>query len=124
MMYASFSDYSVAGGAVLTKENAEKWLERASRDIDTLTFNRITAKGFDNLTEFQQKIVREVTCQLADFSAENEELLDSALTGYSINGVSTQFGEGMNVTVHNGVAIPRRLYSWLSQTGLCCRRLL
>lgn len=124
MMYASFSDYSVAGGAALTKETAEKWLERASRDIDTLTFNRITVKGFDNLTEFQQKIVREVTCQLADFSAENEELLDSALTGYSINGVSTQFGEGMSVTVHNGVAIPRRLYSWLSQTGLCCRRLL
>lgn len=123
MMYASFFDYSIAGGTMLTNETAEKYLEWASRDIDTLTFNRIVARGFENLTEFQQKIVREATCQLADFEAENEELLNSALTGYSINGVSAQFGEGMNMTVENGVAIPRRLYAFLCQSGLCCRRL-
>ena len=122
-MYASFSDYSIAGGTMLINETAMKYLEWASRDIDTLTFNRIAARGFENLTEFQQKIVREVTCQLADFEAENEELLNSALTGYSINGVSAQFGEGVNMTVENGVAIPRRLYALLCQSGLCCRRL-
>lgn len=124
-MYATYDDYTAAGGTLLCEleDEGEKWLERASWDVDTLTFNRITARGFNNLTEFQQSIVRDVVCQLADFDAENAEMLESALTGYSINGVSAQFGEGWNVAVRGGVAIPQRLYSRLCQTGLCCRRL-
>lgn len=123
-MYASFSDYTGAGYTCLANvDDPEHWLELASRDIDTLTFNRIRALGFDALTEFQQEIIQTVTCQLADFRFENDELLDSALTGYSINGVSANFGDGRNVVAVGEVILPVRLYGWLQQTGLCCRRL-
>ena len=123
-MYASFSDYTAAGYTRLASvDDPEHWLELASRDIDTLTFNRIRARGFAKLTEFQQDIIKMVTCQLADFRLENDELLDSALTGYSINGVSANFGDSRNVVVAGDVILPVRLYGWLQQTGLCCRRL-
>ena len=109
--------------AKTVRTDQEHFVELASRDIDTLTFNRIRALGFDALTEFQQEIIQTVTCQLADFRFENDELLDSALTGYSINGVSANFGDGRNVVAVGEVILPVRLYGWLQQTGLCCRRL-
>ena len=34
--------------------------------IDSLTFNRITSRGFDNLTEFQQAIIIDVCCDMAE----------------------------------------------------------
>lgn len=123
-MYASFSDYMAAGYTQLASvDDPEHWLELASRDIDTLTFNRIRARGFARLTGFQQELIQLVTCQLADFRLENDELLDSALTGYSINGVSANFSAGQNLATVGAVTLPRRLYGWLQQTGLCCRGL-
>ena len=100
-------------------ENIEKSLKKASRHIDTLTFNRIQGIGFDNLTEFQKEIIKEVTCELASFEYENEDVITSVLNSYSINGVSMSFGDSWNIKVLKGVAIPTELYETLSQTGLC-----
>lgn len=100
-------------------ENIEKSLKKASRHIDTLTFNRIQGIGFDNLTEFQKEIIKEVCCELANFEYENEDVITSVLSSYSINGVSMAFGDSWNVKVFKGVAIPTELYETLSQTGLC-----
>ena len=50
---------------------------------------------------------------------ENEDILNSVLSGYSINGVSMDFNsKGWNITVQNGVAIKTEDYELLSQTGL------
>ena len=92
-----------------------------SRHIDSLTFNRIVAAGFDSLTEFQQGIIKEVTCRQAAFEYQNADQITSILSSYAINGVSMQFGEGWMVSVENGVPILKTLYSMLQQTGLCCR---
>lgn len=100
-------------------ENIEKSLKKASRHIDTLTFNRIQGIGFDNLAEFQKEIIKEVTCELASFEYENEDVITSVLSSYSINGVSMAFGDSWNIKVLKGVAIPTELYETLSQTGLC-----
>lgn len=100
-------------------DGIEKSLKKASRHIDTLTFNRIQGIGFDNLTEFQKEIIKEVTCELANFEYENEDVITSVLSSYSINGVSMAFGDSWNVKVFKGVAIPTELYETLSQTGLC-----
>lgn len=106
-------------------EIAEQWLRRASRDIDTLTVNRIPARGgLEQLTAFQREIVTEVCCRLAVFELENAELLDSAVTSYSINGVSASFGSGWGVTTKNGVVLPVNLYQHLCQTGLCVRTVM
>lgn len=73
------------------------------------------------LTPFQQDIIREVVCLQADFEYENADEIGSILSGYSINGVSAQFGSSWNVYTDKGVAIRSDVYTLLSQTGLCCR---
>lgn len=124
MTYATYEDWGLLADNCPDEEGvAEQWLRRASHDVDALTFNRIAAHGYESLTDFQQETVTEVTCLLAAWEMANGDLLDSPLSGYSINGVSAQFGETAGVTVQDGIIVPRRLYRLLEQTGLCCRRL-
>lgn len=99
----------------------KKSLEQASRHIDILTYNRIVAVGFDRLTAFQQRIVKEVCKQLAEFEYENSDILNNILQSYSINGVSMSFSGSWNVIVQGGVAIRRDIYELLCTTGLCFR---
>ena len=98
-----------------------KALRQASRHIDSLTFNRIVGQGFSNLSRYQQELIREVTCQQADFETENADEIDTILQSYAINGVSAQFGSSWNVITEQGVAMKRDVYALLCQTGLCCR---
>lgn len=116
--YANANDYATFGGGAIPDENIEKYLHRASRNIDTLTYNRIIALGFEKLTEFQRDIVKESCCLFADFIFENFETLNCALNSYSVNGVSMSFG-GITMAVINGVPISRDIYSLLGQSGLC-----
>ena len=107
--------------SVIPEGVIENSLRQASRHIDSLTYNRIVGAGFENLTDFQQEVIREVICQQADFEHENADELNTILSGYSINGVSAQFGQSWNVFMDKGVAMKRDVYAMLSQTGLCCR---
>lgn len=117
--YATQADYVelFPDGPAVTEEA----LRTASRHVDSLTFNRIVAAGFDSLTPFQQEIVKEVVCRQAAFETDNADVIASVLSSYSINGVSMQFGESWNVMVQDGVAMQRDVYALLQQTGLCCR---
>ena len=120
--YATPDSYkNVDKGNLIPDSDLEKALRKASRHIDSLTFNRIAGKGFDALTGHQQEIIQEVVCQQAEFEVENADAIDSVLQSYGINGVSMQFGESWNVHVNSGVAIKKDTYSLLSQTGLTCR---
>ena len=119
--YLNVDEYYQNGG--LIEDDIEKYLISASRHIDSLTFNRIVAKGFENLTEFQQETIKTVCFDMANFECENEDLINSVLQSYSINGVSMQFGSSWNIAVVNGVAIRRDTYNLLMQTGLCYRGL-
>ena len=89
---------------------------KAAEHIDTLTFNRI--KDFNSLTEFQQRIVRRVHNRLTAYERENEDILNSQVQSYSLNGVSMSFGS-QGVKNVCGVSIPSELYSLLVSTGLC-----
>jgi len=109
------------GTAMSDTEIINRQLEIASSHIDSLTFNRIVAKGLDNLTSFQQKIVKRTVCELADFEFENADVLQTTLSNYSINGVSMSFGDSANIEVINGVTLPKQLYNYLMQTGLTCK---
>ena len=108
-------------GSTVPTDDLEKALRQASQHIDSLTYNRIVGRGFSNLTEFQQEVIREVVCQQADFEHENADMIDSVLSGYSLNGASVQFGDSWNVYADKGVAMKKDVYALLSQTGLCCR---
>ena len=108
-------------GSIVPGEQLPAALRRASRHIDSLTYNRIVGQGFSNLTPFQQDLIREVVCQQADFETENADEINTVLQNYSINGVSMQFGNSWNVFTDKGVAMKRDVYTMLCQTGLCCR---
>lgn len=120
--YATVLEYEVLfPDNVLDETTITKFLRQASRDIDTLTYNRILKKGFDHLTIFQQEIIKEVCCQHASFLHENEAMLKTYLNNYSINGVNMSFGQSWNLYIENGTAIVKSLYEYLCQTGLVCR---
>lgn len=122
--YAKLSDYERLCGdlpAGTDEEEFDRCLKQASRHIDSLTYNRIVGRGFSSLTEFQQETLKEVCCLQAKFEYDNKDIFDMILQGYSINGVSMQFGESWNVTVQKGIPMRRDVYGQLCQTGLCCR---
>lgn len=108
-------------GSIIPEKELEAALSRASRHVDSLTYNRIRKLGFSNLTEFQQDVIRETVCEQADFEYENADEIRTVLSSYSLNGASVQFGSSWNVYTEKGVAIRRDVYALLSQTGLCCR---
>ncbi len=111
------------GSSLSSKDELNKYLQEATDDVNTLTFNRIVRKGFDNLTNFQKNIIQRVCCQFADFKFENADVIESILSSYSINGVSQSFGNNLNVKIIEGIAIPFRLYKLLGQTGLTCKNM-
>lgn len=121
--YASIEYYIKEHGSIISEADLKKALKKASRHIDTLTYNRIVGKGFSDLTAFQQEVIREVCCEQADFEYENADMIDSVIQSYGINGVSMTFGEGWNMVCMNGVAMKKDTYELLSQTGLCTSRL-
>lgn len=121
--YITVDDYAAFGAGIIPDTKLERQLRTASRHIDALTYNRIVGQGFSMLTEFQQEVIREVICLQADFEYENSDEISTILSGYSINGVSAQFGESWNVFMDAGVAMKRDVYELLKQTGLCCRTL-
>lgn len=96
-------------------------LSIASRHIDSLTFNRITGRGFDNLSDFQRGIIMDVVCLQAEFEYENKDELESVLSSYSLNGVSMTIQPGWNLFTDKGIVMQKSTYSLLEQTGLCCR---
>ena len=123
-MYADFEYYKNTYKGNLEETDAEKALIKASRHIDTLTYNRIVEKGFDNLTEYQQGVIKECECLMADWETENIDYINSMLSSYSLNGASMAFtGDSANATVKNGVAVSRDIYSHLQKCGLCTRSL-
>lgn len=118
MIYADETFYKNEYLGTHTPEQLNRILKTASQHIDTLTFNRIVGMGFDNLTPFQQSVIREVCCQMADFMIENKDLIETALSSYSINGVSMNLGDSWNVVTMNGIAMKRSTYELLNQSGL------
>ncbi len=93
-------------------------LELASSKIDELTFNRIVARGFANLTAFQKDKIEKATLLQAQYY-EDYGTDPGALSGFSVPGLSLSFGQGTGESVPAGVS--PAAYSLLRQTGLMVR---
>lgn len=115
-LYLRTDEYSGS----IPPEELEKQLSDACRVIDSLTFNRIVAVGFDNLTEFQKDIIKEAVAKQADFVYDNAEILDCPLSSYGISGVSMSFDKSKVISI-GGVTTTSEVYGMLMQTGLCYR---
>lgn len=117
MVYTDYNYYKSNGGT-LDENTANIMLKKASYKVDSLTFNRIVGHGFENLTEFQKNIIKDVVCSIAEY--DHNSSLNYGLNSYSINGVSMNFDKSNLVTV-NDIELPKDTYSLLSQTGLTYR---
>lgn len=121
-MYADIEFYKNTYKGTLDDADIDKALQQAGRHIDTLTYNRIVAIGFENLTEYQQGIIKECECLMADWETDNADYINSMLSSYSLNGASMSFsGNSASAVVMNGVAVSRDIYSHLQKSGMCCR---
>lgn len=122
-MYLTYNQfYEQYPDTQIQEDSFQNLLQRAETDINGLTFNRITAKGFDSLSDFQKSIIRRAVAMQVNFIHDNSELLDSPLSGYSISGVSMSFDKS-KITEVDGVITSKSIYGVLLQSGLCYRGL-
>lgn len=108
------------GGNIISDKEIKQKLNKASDQIDSLTYNRVVAIGFDNLTEFQKDKIKKAICYHVDFVAQYGEYLDTPLSGYSAGDISLSFTPqqgGGNVKTSDEVT------NLLRSTGLTSRRL-
>ena len=116
-MYATKDYYLTEYGGDIPAESVEKYLKFASEKIDTATFNRIAAVGFDKLTTFQQEKIMLACCLCADHIYENG-LEPLAVQSYSVMDISVSVGTS-GAAAHMGM--PQMAYELLQKTGFCCR---
>ena len=77
MAYADYSFYTdTFHGDVLTEANAAKWLERASDELDTLTFRRLENGFPENSSDAAR--VRKAVCAMAEALYYIDEQLRAA----------------------------------------------
>ena len=91
MAYATMDDYKRYGEGTITDAQLGRALERSSDQIDGLTYNRIVAIGFENLSPFQQLNITKAVCQQADFFFKYGDFLSMPLSGYSAGSTSVSF---------------------------------
>ena len=120
MSYATPEDYQDYGDGIIPVDQLEKTLDRASDEIDSLTYNRIVAHKFERLTAFQQKNIIKAVCQHADFLYQYGDYLNMPIEGFSAGSISMSFRA---VEGGGGIKTSESVSNLLSATGLTSRRL-
>lgn len=112
MAYADFEFYKhTYFGDVLTEDTAAKWLERASEQIDALTFNRLET-GFPELETHVIK-VKKAVCAVAEalYHVEQQRIataaskdaqgkVHAAITSISSGRESISYSQATNTSVY------------------------
>ena len=106
-------------GNTIPDDRLSNKLERASDQVNSLTYNRIIGIGFDNLSEFQKDKVRKAVCLHAEFIEQYGEYIDMPLSGFTAGSTTVNF----NGNKINGVTTTQEVLNYLKATGLTCRRL-
>jgi len=117
MAYVDEAYYSSFSGLITDRLLSK--LEKATDQINSLTYNRIVGVGFDNLILFQQDKIKKAICIHADFMEQYGEYIDMPLSGFSAGSISVNF----NAQKVNGITTTQEVINYLKQTGLTCRRL-
>lgn len=99
----------------------EKYLKLAQEKIDSITFNRIVAIGFNNLTKFQQEKIKDAICYQAEYvyvnGYNNEDNRD--VSSYSVLDISVSVdNSNSNKTIAQGKNMSEMAYDYVHKTGL------
>lgn len=108
-------------GNKIPDEEIEKYLKLAQEKIDSITYNRIIAVGFDNLTEFQKEKIKEAICYQAEYIYTNgynsEDNRD--ITSYSVLNISVSVdNSNSNKTIAQKNNMSEMAYDYIHKTGL------
>ena len=108
-------------GKNIPDEDIEKYLELAQEKIDSITYNRIVAIGFDNLTEFQKEKISKAICYQAEYIFKNgyndEDNRD--ISSYSVLDISVSVdNSSSNKTKAQKLNMSEIAYDLVRKTGL------
>lgn len=108
-------------GNKLSKDEIEKYLKLAQEKIDSITFNRIVAIGFNNLTKFQQEKIGDAICYQAEYiyinGYNNEDNRD--VSSYSVLDISVSVdNSNSNKTIAQRKNMSEMAYDYVHKTGL------
>jgi len=106
-------------GTAIPDDLLKKSLSDAQDDIDSLTFNRIVASGFDSLTNYQQEKIKKAVCQQAEFMYTHGPYINLPVSSFKAGSVSMS----LDVAEVSGIKTTDRVLNLLDQTGLRCLRL-
>lgn len=108
-------------GNVLPDEEIRKYLKLAQEKIDSITFNRIVAIGFDNLTEFQKNKIKEAICFQAEYIYENgyNDENNRDISSYTVLDISVSKDNSNNSkTIAQRKNMSEIAYDYIHKTGL------
>lgn len=108
-------------GKIIFDEDIEKYLELAQEKIDSITYNRIVAIGFDNLTKFQKEKISKAICYQADYVFQNgyNDENNRDVSSYSVLDISVSVDNSSNnKTIAQKVNMSEIAYDLVHKTGL------
>jgi hypothetical protein len=112
---------SIFSGKNIPEDDIEKYLELAQEKIDSITYNRIVAIGFENLTEFQKEKISKAICYQAEYifknGYNNEDNRD--ISSYSVLDISVSVdNSNANKTKAQRLNMSEIAYDLVHKTGL------
>lgn len=120
-LWVTIADYYNAGFSLIEDgEQLNKYLKRAQRTINLITYNRIDSIGFENISSYEYEIIEECLFEQAEFLYENEEIISSILSKFSINSVSMELNPAdWKINVDKGYVIPNSILNKLQTLRFC-----
>lgn len=110
-------------GTLFLQEDVDRYLQEASEKIDSITFNRIVARGFDNLTKFQQEKVQKAVCYQAEYIFENgyNDEKKEDVASYSVLDISVNVKTDSEKTQAEKECMSEMAYDLINKTGLATK---
>ena len=95
-------------------------MELAQEKIDSITYNRIVAIGFENLTEFQKEKISKAICYQAEYIFQNgyNDENNRDISSYSVLDISVSVDNSNNKTIAQKVNMSEIAYDLVHKTGL------
>lgn len=115
--YAATVDYKTTfGGSLIPDAELDAYLQKASDTVDRLTYSKIVARGWDNLTLLQQNSVKTAICYQAEHLYSYGDISPN-LASYSVGGNSVNLGNNVDMRYSP------QAKEYLKSTGLMYRGL-
>ena len=108
-------------GKQIPENDVEEYLELSQEKIDSITYNRIVAIGFNNLTEFQKEKISKAICFQAEYIFKNgyNDEDNRNISSYSVLDISVSVDNSNdNKTKAQKLNMSEKAYDYVHKTGL------